>query len=83
VLECLLIWQLLQVQHLRGTPLILVGEMWPGLVQWARSAMLGGAVPLASAGDLDIPACVANADQAIRIIREHHDRWLRSQKSES
>jgi uncharacterized protein (TIGR00730 family) len=81
VLECLLIWQLLQVEHLRGTPLILVGEMWPGLVQWAKTAMLGK-VPLASAEDLEIPVCVADADQAIRIIREHHARWLRSPQPE-
>jgi hypothetical protein len=37
VLETLLVWQLLQVKHLRNTPLILVGGMWPGLVEWARA----------------------------------------------
>src|SRR6185436_13550743 len=30
VLETMMIWQLLQVRHLQGTPLILVGKMWPG-----------------------------------------------------
>jgi hypothetical protein len=33
VLETMMIWQLLQVRHLRNTPLILVGRMWPGLVE--------------------------------------------------
>jgi predicted Rossmann-fold nucleotide-binding protein len=33
VLETLMIWQLLQVGHLEGTPLILVGKMWPGLIE--------------------------------------------------
>jgi hypothetical protein len=35
-----MIWQLLQVRHLQDTPLILVGKMWPGLIDWARSSML-------------------------------------------
>ena len=33
VLETMMIWQLLQVRHLQNTPLILVGPMWPGLVE--------------------------------------------------
>ncbi len=37
VLETLMIWQLLQVKHLQDTPLILVGKMWPGLVEWATT----------------------------------------------
>ncbi|MBX3415783.1 MAG: LOG family protein, partial [Pirellulales bacterium] len=40
VLETMMIWQLLQVRHLQDTPFILVGPMWPGLIDWARNAML-------------------------------------------
>ena len=29
-LEALMIWQLLQVRRLYGTPLIMIGRMWPG-----------------------------------------------------
>jgi len=76
VLEMMMIWQLLQVRHLEDTPLILVGRMWPGLVEWARTAMLSFETPLASARDFDIPQCVANADEAIAIIRERHNQWL-------
>jgi uncharacterized protein (TIGR00730 family) len=74
VLELTLIWQLLQVSHLQHTPLILVGQMWPGLVQWARETMLTTDPPLASAPDLDIPRCVASADEAIAIIRDARAR---------
>jgi uncharacterized protein (TIGR00730 family) len=80
VLETMMIWQLLQVRHLRETPLILVGKMWPGLVEWARSAMLSHSSPLANADDFAIPNCVPGADQAIELIREHHSRWLRQRK---
>jgi len=74
VLETAMIWQLLQVRHLNATPLILVGKMWPGFVEWARTAMLEFETPLASPGDFEIPVCVENSDQAIAIIREHREK---------
>lgn len=76
VLETMMIWQLLQVHHLENTPLILVGKMWPGLIEWARGAMLSAESPLANAEDMTIPRCAANADEAIALIREHHAAWL-------
>ena len=75
VLETLMIWQLLQVRHLEQTPLVLVGQLWPGLVEWVREKMLSFETPLIDARDVDIPVCVANADEAIAIIREHRERW--------
>jgi uncharacterized protein (TIGR00730 family) len=79
VLETFMIWQLLQVQHLQNTPLILVGKMWPGLVAWAREQMLSFDPPLANATDLDIPACVPTADEAIAAVRRQHAMWQREQ----
>ena len=76
VLEMLMIWQLLQVRHLEDTPFILVGRMWPGLIDWARHAMCSTTSPLASAADLNIPVCVETADDAIALLRDHHARWL-------
>jgi uncharacterized protein (TIGR00730 family) len=76
VLETMLIWQLLQVRHLEDTPLILVGRMWPGLVEWARNSMLTVDPPLANVEDMAIPRCVANADEAIALLRERHAAWL-------
>jgi len=78
VLETMMIWQLLQVRHLADTPLILVGRMWPGLVEWARASMLSTDPPLASPEDMHIPRCVSSGDEAISVLREHHDRWLRT-----
>ncbi len=77
VLEMMMIWQLLQVRHLQDAPLILVGQMWPGLVNWARDAMLSTKPPLANSEDFTIPQCVADADAAIALLREHHARWAR------
>jgi uncharacterized protein (TIGR00730 family) len=81
VLEMMMIWQLLQVRHLQNTPLILVGKMWPGLVEWACNAMLAFDPPLANPEDMTIPRCAANADEAIAIIREYHQQWVRDQAS--
>jgi len=75
VLETLMIWQLLQVGHLENTPLILVGRMWPGLVDWARKEMLSFETPLANAEDMDIPICVKDSEEAITIIRERVAQW--------
>ena len=75
VLETMMIWQLLQVKHLEEAPLILVGKMWPGLIEWARQTMVAEKPPLASAADMGIPRCVADADEAITVLRECHASW--------
>jgi hypothetical protein len=83
VLETLMIWQLLQVRHLRKVPLVLVGKMWPGLVDWAKTTMLSTDPPLANPEDMAIPRCVADADEAIARIREHHRLWLKAGRKRS
>jgi uncharacterized protein (TIGR00730 family) len=75
VLETLMIWQLLQVRHVDNVPLILVGKMWSGFVEWAKVSMQDPRLPLASPQDLDIPRCVDTADEAIALVRELHRQW--------
>src|SRR4029450_1598563 len=53
LLEMSMVWQLLQVNHLHGTPLILVGRMWADLVRWARDSLLASGAELVRAEDLD------------------------------
>jgi uncharacterized protein (TIGR00730 family) len=78
VLEASMIWQLLQVRHLEtATPLIMVGRMWADFVAWARASMLDPRLNMVNPEDLAIPRCVATGDEAIALIREHHDRWRR------
>ena len=64
---------------LQDTPLILVGNMWPGRIEWARGAMRAFDAPLRNAEDNTIPMCVPGADEAIALIRRHHEGWLRMQ----
>jgi len=76
VLESMMIWQLLQVRHLRDTPLVFVGDMWRGLVDWAGASMLRPGIELASPEDMRIPVCVSSPEEAIAIIRQHREQWL-------
>jgi uncharacterized protein (TIGR00730 family) len=80
VLETLMVWQLLQVRHVDNVPLILVGKMWRGLVEWARASMRDPRLALASTEDLQIPQCVDTADEAVALVRDLHTRWEASRR---
>lgn len=79
VLELMMVWQLLQVKHVHDAPLILVGRMWTGLVDWAKTNLLASQPPLASPEDMQIPRCVNTADEAIALIGEHRKKWSAEQ----
>jgi predicted Rossmann-fold nucleotide-binding protein len=81
VLEMLMIWQLLQVRHVDNVPLILVGKMWKGLVEWAKVALLDPRLALANPEDLEIPQCLETADEAIAVIRDLHTKWQTLQRT--
>ena len=76
-LETTMIWQLLQVRKIEGTPLILIGEMWADFMAWARRHMLASTPPLAAPKDLRIPDCVPTAKEAVALIKKSRDRWAR------
>lgn len=75
VLETMMVWQLLQVRKLYGTPLILAGSMWAELVEWAKAHMLRPEFPLASPADFAIPVCCRTGPEILELVREHHRQW--------
>ena len=79
LLEMSMVWQLLQVHHLHGTPLILVGHMWADLLRWARDSLTRAGTELANAEDLDIPRCVNSVEETVAILRESRAEWLTRQ----
>jgi uncharacterized protein (TIGR00730 family) len=79
VLELAMVWQLLQVRKLYGTPLVLLGPMWQGLVEWTRQHMLVPGSEMVSPPDLEIPQCVNTVDEAIGIVRKDHQEWIAAQ----
>ena len=74
-LETMMVWQLLQVRKLYDTPLILAGEMWAEMIEWARRSMLRPDGPLAGPDDFAIPICCRTMPEIVDILREHHARW--------
>ena len=72
-LELFMVWQLLQVKHMREHPLILVGTMWNGLLEWTRATMVERG--LASPPDLEIARIVATSEEAIPLIAESYEHF--------
>jgi uncharacterized protein (TIGR00730 family) len=68
-LELMMVWQLLQVGFMTERPVILMGDMWRGLVDWMRRDM----VPrrLVNAEDLDLVRLSPSIDEAVSIIEAH------------
>jgi uncharacterized protein (TIGR00730 family) len=77
-LELFMVWQLLQVKHMKEHPLILVGTMWPGLIDWLQGSMLERG--LVSPSDFDVIKVVGSSEEAIPIIRESYERWLQQER---
>ena len=72
-LETFMVWQLLQVKHMKQHPLILVGTMWNGLIDWIRESMVERG--LVSPPDLDVVKIVASSEEAIPIIAASYEQF--------
>src|SRR5256885_16452191 len=72
-LELFMVWQLLQVKHMKEHPVILVGTMWTGLIEWIQETMIHRG--LVSAPDLDVVSVVPSSAEAVPIIRASYERF--------
>lgn len=72
-LELMMVWQLLQVGFMTERPVVLMGEMWRGLLDWMRREM----VPrhLVNAEDLGLVHLSSTIDAAVKIIERHKERF--------
>ncbi len=78
-LELFMVWQLLQVKHMKEHPLILVGTMWPGLIDWMRATMVERG--LVNAPDMDTVHVVPAAPDAIAIIHDSFERFKQEKQN--
>ncbi len=76
-LELLIAWQLLQVRHIVGSPLILFGTMWTGLVDWMRESMLQFTPPLVNPEDLLLPQPAASVDEVMALLAPAREAWAK------
>ena len=67
ILELLYTWQLIQVQHISERPIILLGGMWEGLIEWMKSEPLKK--NLISKNDFKNIIIVKDVDEAIEILK--------------
>lgn len=72
-LETFMIWQLLQVGFIQDRPLIFFGEMWEGLIDWMRKAMVSRHT--INEEDLHIPHHVRTIEEAVAIIADSKRRF--------
>ena len=78
-LELFMVWQLLQVKHVTEHPLILVGTMWNGLIDWINATMVERG--LVSPSDLNVISIVSSSDEAIPIIRASYERFKQEKEN--
>lgn len=72
-LELFMVWQLLQVGFLTERPVVLVGEMWRGLLEWMRREMVSRS--LMDAADLDLVTLAPSIDEAVARIERHKEKF--------
>jgi uncharacterized protein (TIGR00730 family) len=72
-LELLMVWQLLQVGFLTERPVVLVGDMWRGLLDWMRREMISRS--LMDPSDLDLVSLAPSIDEAVALIERHKERF--------
>ncbi|MEK9160223.1 MAG: LOG family protein [Patescibacteria group bacterium] len=67
-LELFYTWQLLQVKHVCGMPVIVVGKMWRKLIEWVIDYPVHS--KLMDPKDLHFIAVVDNWKQAVKVIKK-------------
>jgi uncharacterized protein (TIGR00730 family) len=67
-LEFFYAWQLMQVKHTCKMPIIMMGDMWPGLLKWIREAPLKNG--LLNKEDMDSIVCVKSWEDAAKLIHK-------------
>ena len=69
ILELLYTWQLIQVNHISQRPIILLGEMWIGLLDWMKSEPLKK--HLIDESDFKNVKIVQHVDEVVEILQPH------------
>ena len=80
VLELMYTWQLIQVGHITERPIILVGTMWHGLLEWMKLNLLKK--QLINKADFDNILIVEHAEEAFEILKPHVKKFYSDHKEE-
>ena len=80
VLELMYTWQLIQVGHITARPIILIGTMWPGLLEWMKSEVLKK--KLISNSDFDNILIVEHTEEAFDLLKPHVKKFYLDHKEQ-
>jgi uncharacterized protein (TIGR00730 family) len=72
-LELMMVWQLMQVGFLTERPVVLMGEMWRGLIDWMSQEMASR--QLVNPEDLQLVHQTNSIDVAVSLIEEHKKKF--------
>jgi|TARA_Y100000310_G_C20688831_1_gene820886 hypothetical protein len=78
-LEFFYTWQLMQVKQTCNIPIILLGDMWNGLVNWIKKHQLKKG--LLDKDDLGLVFLARNCSEAMKIIKDVHDKYKEGKKN--
>ena len=73
LLEFLYSWQLVQVKHICDIPIILLGDMWPELIEWIEKWPL--AQKLISPEDMNSLFLAKDCPEAMKVIKKAHEEF--------
>jgi len=79
LLELMYTWQLVQVQQACNIPIILLGDMWEGLIKWIKSSPLRNG--FLDKKDLDLLFPAKTATEAMEIIKAANDAYKKDKKN--
>jgi uncharacterized protein (TIGR00730 family) len=76
LLELFYTWQLMQVRMMRSIPIILLGDMWSGFLDWIRRQPLKN--KLLDEKDVELLFLVNNCEEALEIIKRAYEEYRRT-----
>ena len=78
LLELFYTWQLMQVKHICHVPIILLGDMWKGLLYWLKKDPLKKG--FFENRDYDLLFHAKSADEAIKVIDKAYEEYMKGNK---
>jgi uncharacterized protein (TIGR00730 family) len=73
LLELFYTWQLMQVKMMHGIPIILLGDMWMGFLDWIRRHPLKN--ELLNEKDVELLFLVNSCEEAMDIIKRTYEKY--------
>jgi hypothetical protein len=81
LLELFYTWQLMQVNHIAPRPVILVGEMWKGLMNWLEAGPVKES--LMDQKDFDLLIYVETIDEVLLHLEPHIQQFYKQHQAEA